>query len=83
MTKKKSTPRLQVDQSITGAVLPCPLCAQRFMEDDAARAWRALYKHLRFHHDHRNAAELTHKVRMRIQRMNWEIRHKTSNGKEH
>lgn len=77
MTKKKknSTPRLRVDDSETGCVMPCPLCEQRFWTPEPLAAWKALYRHLRKHHNSQHAAELTQKARHRIQRMNWDIAH--------
>lgn len=78
MTKKK-TPRLQVDDSPTGSLMPCPLCSQRFMRDTPIGAWKALYNHLRRHHSSPDAAALTQKTRLRIARMNWEKRQKESN----
>lgn len=78
--KKKKSTRLQVDKSeITGAVLPCPLCSQRFWDLDALDVWKRLYRHLRHHHNERRAAELTQKVRKKIWRLNWEIRQNNSN----
>lgn len=78
MSKRTTKPRLQVDDSPTGSVLPCPLCSQRFMRDAPAAAWRALYRHLRGHHNEARAAELTQHVRLRIARINWEKRQKES-----
>lgn len=76
--KKKSTPRLQVDDTDNGAVLPCPLCEQNFWRDTPNEAWKQLYNHLRWHHDSARAAELTQKVRKKIWRLNWEKRQKDS-----
>jgi len=70
--------RLQVDDSPTGSVMPCPLCARRFMEDTPIDAWRSLYRHLRRHHSSRDAAALTEHTRKRIARLTWEIRQKES-----
>ena len=75
---KKSTIRLQVDDSETGAVFPCPLCSRRIWEPDPLAAWKSLYNHLRRHHNSARAAELTQRVRKRIARMNWETRQKES-----
>lgn len=75
---KKNPRRLQVDDSPTGSVMPCPLCSQRVMSDNPLDAWKMLYRHLRGHHDHRRAAELTQHVRKRIARINWENRQKES-----
>lgn len=76
---KKQTRRLQVDDSLTGSLMPCPLCSQRFMRDTPISAWKALYHHLRQHHESPDAAALTQKTRLRIARMNWESRQKESN----
>lgn len=79
MAKKKTkTPRLQVDDSDTGAVLPCPLCAQHFWAAEPMAVWKQLYNHLRWHHESARAAELTQKVRKKIWRLNWENRQKNS-----
>lgn len=81
MPSKKPKPRLQVDDSPTGSLLPCPLCEQRFMRDTPRAAWRALYDHLRRHHSSPTAAALTEHTRKRIARMNWEMRQKESTRK--
>lgn len=78
MTKHPTRARLQVDESITGAVMCCPLCSQRFQTIAPLDAWKALYNHLRFHHNERRAAELTQAARKRIARINWENRQKES-----
>lgn len=78
---KKHAPRLQVDDSPTGSVMPCPLCSQRFMCDTPIAAWKALYHHLRRHHESPDAAALTQKTRLRIARMNWEKRQKESTAR--
>lgn len=75
MTKPK-LPRLQVDDSLTGSLLPCPICEQRFMRPTPIEAWKALYNHLRRHHSSPYAAALTEKTRKRIARLNWENRQK-------
>lgn len=78
-TKKTKTPRLQVDDSdLTGAVLPCPLCEQRFWDGEPMGVWKKLYNHLRHHHHEPRAAELTQKVRKKIWRLNWQNRQKNS-----
>ena len=77
----KKTNRLQVDDSPTGSLLPCPLCSQRFMRDTPIDAWRALYDHLRHHHSSPHAAQLTQRTRLRIARMTWESRQKESTPK--
>lgn len=70
--------RLSVDESLTGCVMPCPLCHQRFLETTPIAAWKALYHHLRYHHDELHAGQLTQQVRLRIARLNWENRQKES-----
>lgn len=81
MAKKKTkTPRLQVDDTDNGSVLPCPLCSQHFWADSPMEVWKDLYNHLRWHHNSARAAELTQKVRKKIWRLNWEKRQKNRNA---
>lgn len=70
--------RIAVDQFLNSALLPCPLCSQRFLRDTPMEAWRALYKHLRYHHEEMHAAQITTRVRLRIARLTWENRQKES-----
>lgn len=69
MARRKRKPgKLYSDSTDFGAMVACPLCAWRALEDDPSGAWRAAYQHLRRDHQALESSKLAELARKNMRR---------------